>query len=50
MFGDKLRKLRTVNNLSQQDIAKLTGKSQQAVNLWEKGENEPAIETIKKTR
>ncbi len=48
MFAQRLRELRTSRKLSQQDLADIVGKTQQAVNLWEKGENEPGYETLKK--
>lgn len=48
MFAQRLRELRTSKNLSQQDIADLVGKTQQAVNLWEKGDNEPSHDILKK--
>lgn len=46
MIGQKIKELRTKKDMSQQDIANIVGKSQQAVNLWEKGDNEPSLETI----
>jgi transcriptional regulator with XRE-family HTH domain len=46
MFAQRLRELRTSRKLSQQDLADIVGKTQQAVNLWEKGENEPGLETL----
>jgi len=48
MFGDILKKLRNEKRLSQQELAEIVGKSQQAVYFWEKGDNEPGIETLKK--
>lgn len=46
MFHDILKCLRMEKNMSQQELADIVGKTQQAVYLWEKGENEPGIESL----
>ncbi len=46
MFPDILKNLRMKKNMSQQELADIVGKTQQAVYLWEKGENEPGIESL----
>lgn len=46
MFPDILKNLRMEKNMSQQELADIVGKTQQAVYLWEKGENEPGIESL----
>lgn len=46
MFPDILKNLRIEKNMSQQELADIVGKTQQAVYLWEKGENEPGIESL----
>lgn len=46
MIAKRIKMLRTEKGISQQELAKVVGKSQQAVNLWEKGENEPGLDTI----
>lgn len=42
---NRIAELRTQNNESQTDIAKLLGISRQAVSLYEKGDREPKLET-----
>ncbi|QYU57495.1 helix-turn-helix transcriptional regulator [Weissella confusa] len=42
---NRIAELRTQNNESQTDIAKLLGTSRQAVSLYEKGDREPKLET-----
>lgn len=42
---NRIAKLRSQNNESQADIAKLLGTSRQAVSLYEKGDREPKLET-----
>jgi transcriptional regulator with XRE-family HTH domain len=45
-FHDKLRQCRKESGLSQEDIAEKLHVSRQAVSKWERGINEPDIETI----
>ena len=46
VLANRLKELRKQKDISQQKLAEIVGKTQQAVNLWEKGENEPSIEAI----
>jgi transcriptional regulator with XRE-family HTH domain len=46
MFYEKLRQCREQLCLSQEDIAKKLHISRQAISKWERGINEPDIETI----
>lgn len=48
MFSNNLKKLRTARGITQEELADIVGKSQQAVNLWERGTNEPGIESLNK--
>jgi len=45
-FHEKLRECREESGLSQNDIAERLSISRQAVSKWERGINEPDIETI----
>lgn len=45
---NNLKKLRTLNEKTQMDIAKLTGKSENAVGSWEQGLSLPDIATLYK--
>lgn len=47
-ISSRLRELRIESGLSQQELAKIVGKSQQAVNLWEKGVNDPGLDSLVK--
>lgn len=47
-FGQKLRKAREDNEISQQEAAKRVGVSQQNLSKYERGLLEPSIETIGK--
>jgi transcriptional regulator with XRE-family HTH domain len=47
MIGKKIRELRVKKGASQQELADVVGKTQQAIYLWEKGDNEPGTEAIK---
>ena len=42
-FGNKLKKLRQDNNLTQNALAKAIGVSQKSIDFWEKGVNEPKL-------
>lgn len=45
-FNIKLKELRKQRNLSQQELAKIIGISKSSINMYERGEREPGIETI----
>lgn len=40
-FAERLKELRTENDLSQASLAKAIGVSQKAIDYWERGVNEP---------
>ena len=42
-YGEALKYHRESNNLSQLELAKATGLSQQAISLWEKNKRVPSI-------
>lgn len=44
----RLKALRKQNNMTQKDIAKLTGYQQTLISKWESDEREPDIETLKR--
>ncbi len=46
MLGDELKKAREKKGLSQRAVAKRAGISQQALSLFERGENIPTIKTL----
>lgn len=41
--GKRINELRTENNLSQAQLARLIGVSQKAIDYWERGINEPKV-------
>lgn len=45
-FNERLRLLRTSRGLSQSDLAKFLGISKSSVNMYERGEREPGLETL----
>ncbi len=45
-IGTKIKELRIEKELSQQDLAKLVGVSQKAVDYWERNVNEPKASYI----
>ena len=47
-FSDRLRQLRTARDLSQNELAKQLGVSKSSVNMYERGEREPAFETLER--
>ncbi|MBR2877324.1 MAG: helix-turn-helix domain-containing protein [Clostridia bacterium] len=47
LFGNKLYKLRTENNLTQKELAGVLGVSDKAVSKWETGEAMPRVKTLK---
>ena len=48
-LGKRIKELRTEKNISQNEMAKILGITQQAVSAYEKGLREPDLETLKKT-
>lgn len=47
-FGERLKKLRQLNGVSQVDLSKTLGVDKATVSRWEKNQYEPDQETIKK--
>lgn len=47
-FGERLRLLRNNKELSQQDFAKQIGLSKSSVNMYERNDREPNLETLEK--
>lgn len=45
-FSERLRQLRTARDLSQMEFAKQIGISKSSVNMYERGEREPGLETL----
>lgn len=45
-FHDRLKLLRRESGLSQQDFANLIGISKSSINMYERGEREPGLETL----
>ena len=48
MFGEKLRRIRAINNITQEELGEKLGFSKNAIYNWEKGRTEPDLETLKK--
>lgn len=48
MIGDRIKKLRDENNISQADLSEFLGISQQALSKWENGKTQPDNETLVK--
>lgn len=46
-FGDRLKSLRMMNNLSQTDFGKILNKSANNISQYETGKREPDLETLK---
>lgn len=46
VFGLRLRELRNSQKLSQQELANLLGISKSSVNMYERGEREPGLNTL----
>lgn len=46
-FGQRMKELRQRSNLSQQGLSKIIGVSKSSINMYERGEREPSIDTIK---
>lgn len=47
-FSERLRQLRTARALSQMDFSKQIGISKSSVNMYERGEREPGLETLER--
>ena len=47
-FSERLRSLRTSRNLSQMDLSKLIQLSKSSINMYERGEREPGLETLER--
>lgn len=47
-FGDRLRQLRTTSGLSQMDFANQIKISKSSVNMYERNEREPSLETLER--
>lgn len=45
-IGDKMKKLRTARNLSQQEVAELMGLSRQYISRWESGERNINVDQL----
>jgi len=45
-FNERLRALREEKGLSQADLGKLVGLSKSSINMYERGEREPSMETL----
>ncbi|GMA98828.1 helix-turn-helix transcriptional regulator [Pelosinus sp. IPA-1] len=45
-FGQNLQKLRTNNNMTQEDLGKLLSVSQSTIAYYESGKKQPSLETI----
>lgn len=48
MLGDKIKKYRKANNLSQEELAEKINVTQQSISLWETGETQPSIDILVK--
>lgn len=48
MFQINLKRLRKINNISQEQLANDLGYSKQAVSNWEQSKNLPSVEVMKK--
>lgn len=47
-FSERLRQLRTARDLSQMEFSKQIGISKSSVNMYERGEREPGLETLER--
>ena len=47
-FGNKLKKLRKDNNLTQKQFAMMLSQAQSTIVYWEKDKQEPSISSLKK--
>ena len=48
VFNIRLRELRNKANLSQQELADIIGTSKSSINMYERGEREPGLDTVGK--
>lgn len=46
IFSTRLKELRNKANLSQQELSKIMGISKSSINMYERGEREPGLETV----
>ncbi len=46
IFSTRLKELRNQANLSQQELSKIIGISKSSINMYERGEREPGLETV----
>ena len=46
VFSIRLKELRNKANLSQQELSKIIGISKSSINMYERGEREPGLETV----
>lgn len=46
VFSERLKELRSQKNLSQQELSKIIGISKSSINMYERGEREPGLETV----
>ena len=46
IFSTRLKELRHKANLSQQELSKIIGISKSSINMYERGEREPGLETV----
>ena len=46
IFGIRLKELRNKSNLSQQELSNIIGISKSSINMYERGEREPGLETV----
>ena len=47
-FGDRIKKYRDLNEMTQADLAKKLGVTRQAVSSWERGRTEPSMNDVEK--
>lgn len=45
-FGEQLRRLRESQGLTQQQLASLSGRPQQSIGRWEKGQQVPGFDAV----
>lgn len=46
MLGDNIRRLRKLNNMSQDELAEKLNVTRQSISLWENGQTQPSLENI----
>ena len=46
MLGEKIKKLRKENKMSQEELAEKLGVSRQSISLWETGKTQPSLDII----